>query len=84
MIHRYDMNTLRRWNRGEFKVQIQVPGRDRPIAYCDGTEEDLQELRATAEEEGTTLPDIHRRILKTGREIWTMGVAPPPQVEDDD
>ncbi len=72
MIHRYDLRAQRRWDRGELQVEVRVPGHDRPIAYCDGTDEDIEELRAIAEEEGTELAEIHRSILKTGREIWTV------------
>jgi len=84
LIHRYSMAALQRWNRGEYKVTILVPGSDRPVAYCDGTDEDIAELSATAEEEGTALPTIHRRILKTGREIWTIGEPQAPEVEEED
>lgn len=80
MIHKYSLKSMARWSSGEFQVQILLPGQDRPIAYCDGTDEDLSELHAIAEEEGTELPEIHRRILKSGREIWTMGEA----AEDDE
>lgn len=75
MVHPYSLEMLARWNKGELKVQINVPGSDRPIAYCDGTEEDEAALRAIAEDEGTELPTIHRRVLKTGREIWTIAVS---------
>ncbi len=83
MIHPYSNATLTRWSRGELQVQIMRPGSDRPIAYCDGTEADEAELRAIAEEEGTELPTIHRRILKTGRQIWTIGEAPGPGDDDE-
>ena len=70
MIHKYSPKTLNQWTRGELKVQILVPGLERPIAYCDGTEEDEAALA-----ESTDLPRIHRKVLKTGREIWTVGSA---------
>lgn len=76
MIHPYNAATMAQWDRGELKVQILVPTSDRPVAYCDGTEADEAELRDIAEGEGTELPVIHRRVLKTGREIWTIGEAP--------
>ncbi|MEO0602240.1 MAG: hypothetical protein AAF211_12435 [Myxococcota bacterium] len=76
MIVRYDLHALQRWNKGELKVEVRVPGSDRPVAYCDGTDEDIRELEKIAEAEGTELPTIHRRVLKTGREIWTIGSAP--------
>jgi hypothetical protein len=75
LIHKYSLKSMTRWSSGEFQVQILLPGQDRPIAYCDGTDEDVRALHAIAEEEGTELPTIHRRILKSGREIWTMGEA---------
>ena len=83
MIHRYDSKSLTLWDRGELKVKIVVPTSDRPIAYCDGTEEDEIELRAIAEAEGTELPTIQRKILKTGREIWTIGEPPTDMVEEE-
>lgn len=80
MIVRYDLQAQQRWNRGELKVEVRVPGSDRPVAYCDGTEDDVRELESIAQAEGTELPTIHRRVLKTGREIWTIGAeAPPPE-----
>ncbi len=83
MIHPYDNQSLARWDRGDLKVMVVVPTSDRPIAYCDGTEEDEAELRAIAEAEGTELPPIKRKVLKTGREIWTVGDAPTAQPEDE-
>jgi len=81
MIVRYDLEALQRWNRGELQVEVRVPGSDRPVAYCDGTEDDVRELERIAQSEGTELPEIHRRVLKTGREIWTIGELPeaPPE-----
>ena len=83
MIRPYDNKSQTLWDRGELKVQIVVPTSDRPVAYCDGTDEDEAALRAIAEDEGTALPTIHRKVLKTGREIWTIGEAPAAQAEDD-
>ena len=83
MIHPYNNVTLNQWVRGELQVQVLVPTSDRPIAYCDGTEADIIALRQIAESEGTELPTIHRKVLKTGRQIWTIGEAPPPSAFDD-
>lgn len=83
MIHRFSMETQARWQRGEFKVQLDAPGRDRPLGYCDGTPEDEAEMRAIAEEEGVEELPIRRKILKTGREIWTVG-APPADLASDE
>lgn len=83
MIHPYDNKSLALWDHGDLKVKIVVPSSERPVAYCDGTEEDEAELRAIAEAEGTELPTIRRKVLKTGREIWTIGEAPGRQDVDD-
>ena len=83
MIHRYTLHMERLWNRGDLQVQVRVPSSDRPVAYCDGTDEDIAALQAIAEEEGTELPTIHRKVLKTGREIWTIGEARPPEDDED-
>lgn len=82
MIHPYNSKSLAMWDRGELKVQILVPTSDRPVAYCDGTEADEAELREIAEAEGTELPTIKRKVLKTGREIWTIGEAPRPEQDE--
>ncbi len=83
MVTPYTLDAQRRWDRGEFKVQVLLPTNTRPVAFCEGTDEDIAELAAIAEEEGTDLPTIHRKYLKTGREIWTMG-EPPVLDEDPD
>ncbi len=83
MIHRHDNKSLALWDHGDLKVKIVVPTSDRPVAYCDGTDEDEAELRAIAEAEGTELPTIRRKVLKTGREIWTIGEAPARQPDED-
>ena len=83
MIHPYSVESLALWERGELKVQIVVPTSDRPVAYCDGTEQDEAELRDIAESEGAELPTIRRKVLKTGREIWTIG-EPPVDAGDGD
>ena len=76
MIYMYSAANETRWSRSEFKVQLLLPGRTRPMGYCDGTEEDEAELRAIAESEDVENLPIRKKILKTGREIWTVG-APP-------
>ena len=72
MIHLYSDAQLRRWNRGEHRVRLDLPGRERPMGYCDGTDEDEAELLAMAREEGEHAVEIRKRVLKTGREIWTL------------
>ena len=37
MIHPYDDSTQTRWDRGEFKVQLNQPNNPRPIGFCDGS-----------------------------------------------
>ncbi|MFN3202153.1 MAG: hypothetical protein ACE366_27360 [Bradymonadia bacterium] len=84
MIHPYNRETIALWDKGELKVQVRVPNSERPVAYCDGTEADEAELVAIAESEGAESTDIHRKVLKTGREIWTMGdpsAKPKPEPE---
>ena len=73
MIHPYDNSTQKRWDRGELKVQLNQPNNPRPIGYCDGSPEDVNELLSIAEAEGVYDAKINRKILKTGREIWTLG-----------
>jgi len=73
MIHPYDNSTQKRWDRGELKVQLNQPNNPRPIGYCDGSPEDVNELLSIAEAEGVYDAKIDRKILKTGREIWTLG-----------
>ena len=73
MIHRYSNETQTRWDKGEFKVQLLVPGNSRPMGFCDGTREDLAELAGIAESEGAGEMQIEKKLLKTGREIWTLG-----------
>lgn len=73
MIHPYDNSSQTRWDRGELKVQLNAANNPRPLGFCDGTEADLAELRAMAEAEGAEEPQIQRKLLKSGREIWTLG-----------
>jgi len=73
MIHPYDNATQTRWDRGDFKVQLMLPNSTRPMGFCDGTEADLAELHAIAEAEGAEEVSIQKRLLKSGREIWTLG-----------
>ena len=73
MIHPYDNGTQTRWDRGEFKVQLNLVNNSRPMGFCDGTAEDIAELTAIAEAEGADGMQIQKKILKSGREIWTLG-----------
>jgi hypothetical protein len=73
MIHPYDNQTQTRWDHGEFKVQLNAATSTRPIGFCDGTDADNAELSARAEAEGADSVAIQKKVLKTGREIWTLG-----------
>ena len=72
MIHPYDNATQTRWDRGEFKVQLNLPNSPRPMGFCDGSPEDVAEIHAIAEAEGTDVT-IQKKHLKSGREVWTLG-----------
>jgi CDGSH-type Zn-finger protein len=73
MIHKHSNETQSQWDKGEFQVQLVVAGNPRPIGFCDGTHEDLEELGAMAEAEGAEDVRIDKKVLKSGREIWTLG-----------
>jgi len=85
VVHRYTFELERRWNRGELQVRLERPGMTRPLGYCDGTPEDEEALQAIGREEGLDedMP-ISKRILKTGRQVWTIGTMPVFDEEDDD
>ena len=72
MIHLYSNATQTRWDRGEFKVQLNQLNNARPIGYCDGSEADVSELAEMAEAEGAGELRIEKKMLKSGREIWTL------------
>jgi hypothetical protein len=71
VIHPYSNATQTRWDRGELKVQLLLPEQSRPMGYCDGTPADVAELKAIAEAENSQMT-IEVKVLKTGREIWTL------------
>ena len=72
MIHPYSNETQTRWDHGDFKVQLNQPDNSRPIGFCDGSAADLEELREMADSEGTDEMRIEKKILKSGREFWTL------------
>ena len=72
MIYPRSNETQTRWDRGDFQVQLDLPNNPRPIGFCDGSDEDIAELKARAEAEGADEIRIERKALKTGREIWTL------------
>ncbi|MDX2011210.1 MAG: hypothetical protein SFW67_13505 [Myxococcaceae bacterium] len=71
MIHAYSNATQTRWDKGEFKVQLMTSGSTRPMGFCDGSAADLAELQQMAEQENASVK-IDKKVLKTGREIWTL------------
>jgi len=73
MTYPHDNATQTRWDRGELQVQLLVAGNPRPIGFCDGTDADVAELQAMAETEGAESAAITKNLLKSGREIWTLG-----------
>lgn len=72
MIYPYSNETQTRWDRGELKVQLNTADNTRPMGYCDGSDADVAELTAVAETEGADGMRIEKKVLKTGREIWTL------------
>ena len=72
MIYPHTNETQTRWDRGDFQVRLDVATQSNPIGFCDGTDEDIAELRSRAETEGADGFRIERKTLKTGREIWTV------------
>lgn len=84
MIHPYSHENLSLWKRDVHQVQLDLPGRQLPMGWCDGTEEDEEELRAMAREEGVEHLTIHKKLLKTGRQIWTVGDPPELDYDDED
>jgi len=72
MIHPYSNEAKTRWDRGDFKVQLNQPDNERPIGFCDGSAADESELQSIAESEGADEMRIEKKVLKTGREIWTL------------
>lgn len=73
MIYAHSNETQTRWDRGELQVQLAQAGNPRPMGFCDGTDADAAELREIAESEGAEEFLVHKKVLKTGREIWTLG-----------
>lgn len=71
MIHPYSNATQSKWDKGEFKVQLLLPETTRPMGFCDGTAADVAEINAIAEAENSSMT-IEKKVLKTGREIWTL------------
>ncbi len=81
MIHFYSHANLSLWTRGVHQVQLDLPNQRLPLGYCDGTDEDEAELRRMAADEGVENLKVAKKLLKTGRAIWTLG---EPRIEDDE
>lgn len=79
MIHPYNNANASRWSHDEFRVRLDLPGHSQPFGYCDGTAEDEQELRSLTEMEGISELRIDKKVLKSGRQIWTVGEPPEPE-----
>lgn len=71
MIHPWSNATQSKWDKGEFKVQLMTVGSSRPMGFCDGSAADVAELKQMAENENASM-HIDKKVLKTGREIWTL------------
>ena len=71
MIYKYSNETQTSWDHGDYQVQLILPNNPRPMGFCDGSDADLSELREIAESEGSQMR-IEKKVLKTGREIWTL------------
>ena len=72
MIYPYSNETQTRWDHGDYKVQLNLPNNTRPMGFCDGSDADMSELRAIAEAEGADDMRVEKKVLKTGREVWTL------------
>ena len=72
MIYPHSNKTQTRWDHGDYKVQLNLPNNPRPMGFCDGSSADIAELQAIAESEGADEMRIEKKLLKTGREIWTL------------
>jgi len=70
-LHPYSNETHTRWDKGEFQAMVKSPRSSKPVAFCDGTIEDEEAIRAQALKEGTGV-EIEKKALKSGREVWTV------------
>lgn len=70
-IQPFSNETQTKWDHEEFQVMIMAEGNSRPLGFCDGDAADEQQIREQAANEGAEV-EIDRKVLKTGREIWTV------------
>jgi hypothetical protein len=71
-IYLHNPKTETEWGKGAYKVMIKSANAERPYGYCDGTPEDERSLVEMAEGEGLLEVEIHKRMVKGIREIWTI------------
>jgi hypothetical protein len=62
MIYPYGNSTQTRWDRGELKVQLNLPNNPSPMGFCDGSPEDVAELLSNAEA-GSLLRQPRARLV---------------------
>ncbi|MFP4600136.1 MAG: hypothetical protein ACLFVJ_17900 [Persicimonas sp.] len=70
-IHSHNNETHTKWEHGDFQVMLKSPKESNPIGFCDGEKADEEEIRRQAMQEGAEIV-IDKKLLKTGREIWTV------------
>ncbi len=70
-IEPHSNETQTKWDHGEFQVMIKSPRSRNPIGFCDGDKADEAQIHERAMREGTEVT-IDKKLLKTGREIWTV------------
>jgi hypothetical protein len=70
-IEPWNNETQTKWDHGGFQVMIKTPENSRPIGFCDGDAADERAIVEQALREGTEVA-IDKKVLKTGREIWTV------------
>lgn len=60
-----------KWDHGEFQVMVKSPTVSQPIGFCDGGKVAEDAIHQMAMREGAEVK-IDKKVLKTGREIWTV------------
>lgn len=70
-IEPHSNETQTKWDHGDFQVMVKSPQIDRPLGFCQGTAADENEIVEQAMNEGAEVV-IDKKVLKTGREIWTV------------
>ena len=73
MIHPYNDETQTLWDRGVLAVQLVHASEPRTIGFCDGTAADAAEFRRIARARDGDRLVLVRRVLESGREVWTLG-----------